>query len=75
MEVMEFMMVTKTKDEIMATVLRSADSSAFLGRAFIVIIGAMELIGAIKMIITMILISASRGTKIQTKAAKTAQTI
>ena len=75
MEVMEFIIVTKTKDEIMATVFRSADSSAVLGRAFIVIIGAMELIGAIKMIITIILISASRGTKIQTKAAKTVQTI
>ena len=42
MEVMEFMIVTKTRDEIMATVLRSADSSAVLGRAFIVIIGAVS---------------------------------
>ena len=67
--VMEFMIVTKISEEMMAMVLRSADSSACSGIARMVMIGAIDDIGAIKMIMMIMRTSASKGTNSQTKVA------
>ena len=70
---MEVIKVTKPKEERIATVLRSADSSVCDGRAFMVIIGAIEDIGAIKRIMIMMRISLSKGSHSQTATAIAAQ--